>query len=82
MKTAMAENLKETPAVVTGWWGRGTRFLAEVRNEMSRVTWPNRREVWATTVVVILTAAVFGVFLWGVDLLLSQVVPWIIGKFA
>ena len=25
---------------VTGWWGRARRFLAEVRNEMKRVTWP------------------------------------------
>jgi preprotein translocase subunit SecE len=82
MKTAMVENLKDAPANVTGWVGRARRFLSEVRNEMGRVTWPTRREVWATTVVVILTAAVFGVFLWGVDLLLSQIVPWVFSKFA
>ena len=39
---------------VTGWWGRSRRFLSEVRNEMGRVTWPSRKEVYATTVVVIL----------------------------
>ena len=36
-----------------GWYGRARRFLAEVRNEMARVTWPSRREVYATTLVVI-----------------------------
>jgi len=78
----MLDNIKESPDQVGGWYRRGMRFLAEVRVELSRVTWPTRREVWATTVVVILTAAVFGVFLYGVDLLLSQVVPWVFSKFA
>ena len=53
---------------VAGWWGRSRRFLAEVRNEMARVTWPSRREVYATTLVVILTASFFGLYLWGLDL--------------
>ena len=62
---------------VTGWWGRSRRFLSEVRNETARVTWPSRKEVYATTVVVILTSVFFGVYLWGVDLLLTQIVKWI-----
>ena len=41
---------------------------------MKRVTWPSRREVYATTVVVILTSAFFGVYLFGVDMLLDRVV--------
>jgi preprotein translocase subunit SecE len=63
-----------------GWWGRSTEFLAEVRNEMKRVTWPSRREVYATTVVVILTAAFFGLYLFGVDLALSTVVQQIFNR--
>ena len=43
-----------------GWWERTTDFITEVRNEMKRVTWPSRREVYATTVVVIITSAFFG----------------------
>jgi len=62
---------------VTGWWTRGRRFLSEVRNEMGRVTWPSRKEVYATTVVVILTSIFFGVYLWGVDLLLNFVIGWV-----
>jgi preprotein translocase subunit SecE len=62
---------------VTGWWGRSRRFLSEVRNETARVTWPSRKEVYATTIVVILTSVFFGVYLWGVDLLLTQIVNWI-----
>ena len=66
---------------VTGWWGRSRRFLAEVRNEMSRVTWPTRREVYATTLVVILTSIFFGLYLWGIDLVLNGIMGWIYRRF-
>ena len=66
---------------VTGWWGRSRRFLAEVKNEMARVTWPSRKEVYATTLVVILTSAFFGVYLYGVDLILSKAIGWIFQTF-
>ena len=62
---------------VTGWWGRSRRFLSEVRNEMGRVTWPSRKEVYATTFVVILTSIFFGLYLSSVDLLLASVMNWI-----
>ena len=62
---------------VTGWWGRGRRFLTEVKNETGRVTWPSRKEVYATTIVVILTSIFFGLYLWGVDLILTRTIEWI-----
>jgi preprotein translocase subunit SecE len=81
MKVAMLDNLKESPDQVAGWFGRGRRFLTEVRSELGRVTWPTRREVWATTIVVILTSLVFGLYLYAVDLALSRLVGWIIERF-
>jgi preprotein translocase subunit SecE len=86
MKTAMAEHDDDSFGgrardSVTGWWGRSRRFLAEVRNEMSRVTWPSRKEVYATTLVVILTSVFFGVYLWGIDLLLYGIVGWLYSTF-
>ena len=64
-----------------GWWGRATEFIAEVRSEMKRVTWPTRREVYATTVVVIITSAFFGVYLFGVDMLLNRLVRVVFNRF-
>jgi preprotein translocase subunit SecE len=64
-----------------GWWGRWTTFLADVRSEMKRVTWPSQREVYATTVVVILTASFFGLYLFGVDIVLSNAVQAIFNRF-
>ena len=64
-----------------GWWRRTGEFLTEVRNEMKRVTWPSQREVYATTVVVILTSLFFGVYLFTVDYGLNTLVTWIFRKF-
>jgi preprotein translocase subunit SecE len=85
MKTAMAEHEDSlsgrTRDSVTGWWGNSRNFLTEVRNEMGRVTWPSRKEVYATTFVVILTSILFGVYLWGIDLLLASFMGWIFRAF-
>jgi preprotein translocase subunit SecE len=64
-----------------GWWGRASEFVADVRSEMKRVTWPSQREVYATTVVVILTASFFGIYLFGVDIVLSTAVQAIFNRF-
>jgi preprotein translocase subunit SecE len=59
---------------IGGWLTNSRTFLTEVRNEMRRVTWPSRREVYATTLVVLLTALFFGVYLWGLDLALDRII--------
>jgi preprotein translocase subunit SecE len=64
-----------------GWWQRTGEFLTEVRNEMKRVTWPSQREVYATTVVVILTSVFFGLYLFAVDLALNNAVQWLFQRF-
>jgi preprotein translocase subunit SecE len=52
-------------------------FLTEVRNELKRVTWPSRKEVYATTVVVILTSAFFGLYLFVLDYGINTLVQWV-----
>lgn len=71
--STMIENVKATEGV-KGWWGNSRNFIAEVRNEMKRVTWPARREVYATTVVVVLFSSFFGLYLWGLDLAFDRMV--------
>jgi preprotein translocase subunit SecE len=50
-----------------GAWGNLTRFLSDVRAEMRKVVTPARKEVQATTSVVIVTVFLFGFFFWVVD---------------
>ena len=56
-------------------------FLSEVRNELKRVTWPTQKEVYATTVVVILTSIFFGLYLFILDYGLNSLVQWIFRRF-
>jgi len=62
-------------------WERGRLFLSEVRNELKRVTWPGSKEVYATTVVVILVSAFFGLYLFALDFGLLKAVQWVFKLF-
>ena len=67
-------NVKESAG---NWFERTRLFLSEVRNELKRVTWPSQKEVYATTVVVILTSIFFGLYLFAADQLIFNIVQWI-----
>ena len=45
-------------------------FFGDVRLEMRKVSWPGRKEVYGTTVVVIFAVFFFGVYLGLIDLVL------------
>jgi preprotein translocase subunit SecE len=81
MSTELVKPESDGRTGITAWWGNSRTFLTEVRNEMRRVTWPSRREVYATTVVVILVSAFFGVYLWGLDLAIDKVIRGIFAFF-
>ena len=80
----MAENTTAIDSVRQAAGGRFERmrlFLSEVRNELKRVTWPTQREVYATTIVVILVSLFFGLYLWVLDIGMDRIVRWIFGRF-
>ena len=81
MKTARLEHVKEASSGVTGWIGRSRVFLAQVKNEMERVTWPTRKEVYATTLVVILTSIFFGLYLFSIDQVLTRLAEFLFVAF-
>ena len=64
-----------------GRFERGRLFLSEVRNELKRVTWPSQKEVYATTIVVILTSVAIGLYLFALDQVLLNSVAWLFRKF-
>ena len=53
-------------------WREFTHFLGDVRGEMRKVVAPTRKEVQATTSVVIITVFIFGLFFFVVDLIFSR----------
>jgi preprotein translocase subunit SecE len=77
-ETTTLETVKEAAG---GRFERARLFLSEVRNELKRVTWPSQKEVYATTVVVILTSAFFGIYLFALDFGLLKLVQWVFRLF-
>ena len=58
----------------TKWYKRFIPFLKEVRAELRKVTWPSRKEVYNTTLVVIFATIFFGFYLFFMDLIFSWVI--------
>jgi preprotein translocase subunit SecE len=57
---------------------RALEFLAEVKAEVKKVTWPSRREALGGTAVVVVVVLLMAVFLGTVDAILSKIVQSII----
>lgn len=54
------------------WWNKTKTFLSEVRVEIGKCYFPGRKEVVSTTVVVLVTSAIFAVFLWLSDIVIIK----------
>ena len=55
------------------------KFLQEVRSEAGRVTWPTRREVTVTTIMVFIMVALSSVFFLIADLVIRYFVTFSLG---
>ena len=55
------------------------QFIREVRREVSKVTWPSRKETMVTTGMVFIMVFLAAIFFFGVDLILSWIVRLILG---
>lgn len=64
------------------WIQKVRDFLTETRVEMKKVSFPSKDEVFATTVVVLITSFVFAVFLWLSDLIIQKGYVSIVGVFS
>jgi preprotein translocase subunit SecE len=49
-------------------------FMQEVRQEVAKVTWPTWKEVWITTLMVLLMVALASVFF----LITDQAIAWLV----
>jgi len=55
-------------------FSKTSEFLHNVREEMKKVTWPERKDVHASAVVVVAIVLVSAVYLWVVDTCLASLV--------
>lgn len=55
-------------------------FFREVRDELSKVVWPTRDEIIRLTGVVILVSLGVGLFLGGIDFVLTKLVSVLVSR--
>jgi preprotein translocase subunit SecE len=65
---------------VVGSWQKFTSFLSDVRAETRKVVTPSRKEVQATTSVVLVAVFLFGVFFMITDFIFNRALHEIITK--
>jgi len=53
-------------------------FIKEARAELRKVTWPNRKQLISSTIVVMVTVILVAIFLGVVDLVFSRIVTMIL----
>jgi preprotein translocase subunit SecE len=75
---AMARDDDNRGNKVTQFPARIKSFLTDVRNEMRKVTFPSRKEVQATTTVVIITVILFGIYFFIIDNVINQAMNWVL----
>lgn len=60
---------------------RPVAFLKEVKEELAKVAWPTREATIRYTVLVIIVAVAVGVFLGGLDYILTAITAFLLGHF-
>jgi len=65
-------------------WVRFREYVNDVRLEMKRVTWPSKQEIYGTTVMVVLTTFIFGIYFaicdWGFRNLVSKLLDFFLHR--
>jgi preprotein translocase subunit SecE len=55
------------------------QFIQQVRQEVSKVTWPTRKETTVTTIMVFIMVAVASIFFLIVDQIISVLIKTVLG---
>jgi len=58
---------------LTGWFHRTTGFLASVRDELKKVTWPTQPELIKATRMIVVLSIILGLTIGLLDWVLQQI---------
>jgi len=72
---------KSLGARIAGWPVRLKNYFEDLQTEMRRVTWPNWKQVRATTLVVIATVFAFAAYFAVVDMVLGRAIGKVFDTF-
>ncbi len=57
---------------------RAMVFIQEVRSELTKVSWPTKNELIGATSVVILLSIILGIFIGGIDVIISWALSYLL----
>ncbi len=63
------------------WPAKTKDYIQDLQNEMRRVTWPSRKQVQSTTVVVIFTVFAFAAYFAVVDTVFTRTIGKLFSAF-
>lgn len=66
---------------VKGWPAAVKEYVGDLQMEMRRVTWPSKKQVQATTIVVIVTVFGFAAYFFVVDFLVGKGITKVFNAF-
>jgi preprotein translocase subunit SecE len=75
-RAAAAQASVSSPA---SWWDSSMQFLREVKTELKKVAWPNKRQTIQSTSVVLVLVGIVAIFLGVVDWVLAYLVKHVVG---
>jgi preprotein translocase subunit SecE len=73
------EKKRDEKNPISKYIGMGVQFLRESRLELKKVKWPTRKELFASTAIVILLVLIIALFLGLIDLGLIKLIKAIVG---
>ena len=65
--------VQEVAVQSRGRLARLTRFLREVKSELKKVSWPNKKELTANTIVVLVSVFFAATMIWIIDSICSRI---------
>ncbi|MGD0200552.1 MAG: preprotein translocase subunit SecE [Bryobacteraceae bacterium] len=77
----MADETKSFGEKLWQWPAGVKNYFQELQMEMRRVTWPSRKQVQGTTVVVIATVFAFAAYFFVVDAVFSRLITKLLQAF-
>jgi preprotein translocase subunit SecE len=72
---------RENATGIKSWPERTKSFYSDVRTEMRKVTTPSRKDVQATTSVVLIAVFLFGLYFWIIDNVIGRGVDYMFRVF-
>ena len=79
-KEAAAKPAKREKKQKAGFLKKMTRYFRDLRSEFKKIVWPTKSQVINNTIVVLVMVVVLGIFVAGLDSLLTLVVGLILNQ--